>query len=349
LEFIWNFSSFSSFFLCLALPLYPFTSIPLENFPHHASRITHYVAHYGNIAPMSKTTDLHVHTLVSDGNATPLEMLHAAKESGLGTISFTDHDALGAYRHWGDVFAQANELGIGLVSGIELDSDYQDHEIHLLGYGFNLDDGPLNKHLGSTQRLRKEKVLLQLAIINRFFGRKVVDLEQVLFPLPSLRRTSNVERRTSGAMSVRDTLMKPHLVHAMLDQGLFSEYRAAAYWVSQNAQVPVVVPKLPLASAISLIRKAGGEAVLAHPGYLVKETDISLISFLEEFVPLGLAGLEVEYPYKGSSSFFPDLESEQLLIQQLRSLAEQFDLKTSRGSDAHSTEALRAFANRGPV
>jgi predicted metal-dependent phosphoesterase TrpH len=334
---------FQFFFFFFPLP--GFTSLPLYLYTSRklpSSRITHNVAHYGNIAPMSKTIDLHIHTLVSDGNATPLEMLSAAEGSGLATISFTDHDALGAYRHWGDVFAQAKELGIELVSGIELDSDYQDHEIHLLGYGFNLDDGPLNKHLDSTQRLRKEKVLLQLAIINRFFGSNVVDLEQVLFPLPSLRRTS-------GAMSVRDTLMKPHLVHAMLDQGLFSEYRAAAYWVSQNAQVPVVVPKLPLASAISLIRKAGGEAILAHPGYLVKETDISLISFLKEFVPLGLAGLEVEYPYMGSSPAFPDLESERRLINELHSLAERFELKETRGSDAHSTEALKAFANRGPV
>ena len=141
--------------------------------------------------------------------------------------------------------------------------------------------------------------------------------------------------------------MKPHLVHAMLDQGLFSEYRAAAYWLSQNAQVPVVVPKLPLASAIALIRNAGGEAVLAHPGYLARETAISLYSFLEEFVPLGLAGLEVDYPYFGTSPAFPDLRSERKLIGELRALAGQFDLKETRGSDAHDTEALKKFAGKG--
>ena len=274
---------------------------------------------------MSKTIDLHIHTLVSDGNATPLEMLSAAKELGLGTISFTDHDALGAYRHWGDVMARARELGMELISGIELDSDHRDHEIHLLGYGFDLDNGPLNRHLDLTRKLRKEKVSLQLAIINRFFGRQVVDPARVLIPF-------------------RDTLMKPHLVHALLDHGLFSDYRAAAYWVSQNAQVPVVVPKLPLASAISLIRSAGGEAVLAHPGYLVRETDISLISFLQEFVPLGLSGLEVDYPYLGSSPAFPDPASERAMIAELRALAAQFHLKTTRGSDAHDTKALKKFA-----
>ena len=112
-------------------------------------------------------------------------------------LSFCDHDALGAYRHFGDIFAQARDLGMDLVPGIELDTDYHDREVHLLGYGFNLNDGPLNKHLNSTQRLRKERVSLQLAIINRFFGRPVIDLEQLLFPHPSLprTRTSNFERQ----------------------------------------------------------------------------------------------------------------------------------------------------------
>lgn len=276
---------------------------------------------------MNKASDLHIHTLVSDGNATPHEMLSAAKELGLEQISFTDHDALGAYRHWGDLFAPAKELGIELISGIELDTDYQDHEIHLLGYGFNLDNGPLNKHLNLTQKLRKEKVSLQMAIINRFFGRRVVDTAKVL-------------------LADRDTLMKPHLIHAMLAQGMFSDYRAAAYWVSQNAQVAIVVPKLPLAAAMRMIRSAGGEAVLAHPGFLARETDISLISFLEEFVPLGLAGLEVDYPYLNTGPAFPDLESERKLIGELRALAVQFNLKTTRGSDAHDVGALKKFATQ---
>lgn len=274
---------------------------------------------------MTKTTDLHIHTLVSDGSATPLAMLAAAGELGLERISFTDHDALGAYRHWGDLFAAARGLGIELVSGIELDTNYKNREIHLLGYGFDLNAPALNKHLNQTNVLRKRKVQQQLAVINQYFGRKVVDSKKVFIPH-------------------RDTLMKPHLVHAMLEQGLFSEYREAAKWLTEIARVPVRIPKLPLGDAIGLIRASGGEAVLAHPGYLVKETDISLAALLEEFVPKGMAGLEIDYPYFGTSPAFPDLETEARLIEELRALAGQFNLKTTRGSDAHEVEALKKFA-----
>jgi predicted metal-dependent phosphoesterase TrpH len=282
-------------------------------------------------ALMNNKIDMHLHTLVSDGNTTPLAMLAAAKEAGLERISFTDHDALGAYRHWGDLFAQAKELGIELVSGIELDSDYQRREIHLLGYGVRIDDPALNRHLTANQRVRKQRVTQQLTIINQFFRRKVIDSKKIFLPN-------------------RDTLMKPHLVHVMLDQGLFPTYPEAAYWLSEIARIPLHVPKLPLADAIAMIRNAGGEAVLAHPGYMVRETDIVLASFLEEFVPLGLAGIEVDYPYyqeKEPSPLFPDLEAERKMIAELRPLAERFKLKETRGSDAHDTEALKAFAARG--
>ncbi|MCU0237431.1 MAG: PHP domain-containing protein [Acidobacteria bacterium] len=279
---------------------------------------------------MNSTIDLHLHTLVSDGVATPLEMLAAAKDAGVGTVSFTDHDALGAYRHWGDLFARAKELDIELISGIELDADFQRREVHLLGYGFRIDDPALNHHLTATQRVRKQRVRLQLAIINQFFKRKVVDSKKVFLPQ-------------------RDTLMKPHLVHAMIGQGLFADYRQAAGWLSEIARVQVHVPKLPLADAIAMIRNAGGEAVLAHPGYMVKETDISLLSFLEQFIPCGLAGMEVDYPYfqeKEPGPPFPDPASEQAMVAELRALAERFHLKATRGSDAHDVEALKAFAGR---
>jgi hypothetical protein len=280
---------------------------------------------------MTNKEDLHVHTLVSDGNATPRQMLKAAARAGLRRLSFCDHDALGAYRLFGDVFAEAAGLGIELVAGIELDSEYMGREVHLLGYGFDLDDGPLNAHLEITQRLRRERVVLQIGKVNAHFGRQVVDLDKVLQPTPS---------------TVRETLMKPHLVYALLAAGLFAEYREASRWLSQNARVDVEVPKLPFGAAVSLLRRAGGEAVLAHPGYMVRETTIPLAVFLEEFVPQGLTGIEVEYRYLQTSPDFPDADSEQRMVGEMAALAERFKLKTTRGSDAHDVETMVGFAKR---
>ncbi len=280
---------------------------------------------------MKSTIDLHLHTLVSDGICTPLEMLAAAQAAGLKRISFTDHDALGAYRHFGDLFAQASELGIELVSGIELDTSYRDEELHLLGFGFRLDDKALNERLRLVQGLRRQRILRQLEDINRYFGRKVVERKKVILPQ-------------------RDSLMKPHLVHAMLAEGLFPDYREAARWLSANAQVSIFVPKLPMAAGIRMIIDAGGEAILAHPGSIASETGIRLDEMFAELAQQGLAGIEIEYPYfqeKEPAPAFPDLEAERAMIEKLRDLADSFNLKATRGSDAHDTEALKKFAERG--
>jgi predicted metal-dependent phosphoesterase TrpH len=153
--------------------------------------------------------DMHIHTLVSDGEEEPLAMMQAARQLGLRRISFTDHDAIGAYRHFGDLFAVARDLRLELISGIELDSEFRGMEVHVLGYGFDLGDRALSDYLARNQALRRRKVQLQIEIVNRHFGRLVVDPERVFLPR-------------------RDTMMKPHLVHAMLALGLFDGYRAAA-------------------------------------------------------------------------------------------------------------------------
>jgi hypothetical protein len=278
---------------------------------------------------MGKTSDLHIHTLVSDGDAEPEALLLAAKEVGLKQLSFTDHDALGAYRHFGDIFIRAKELGLELIAGIELDTDYQNTEVHLLGYKINLNDEVLNAHLQKIQVLRKQRVLLQIELINQHFKKMVVDPSRVLIPH-------------------RDTLMKPHLINPMWKGNLkmFPEYTDAQQWLAENIRVPIVVPKLPLADGVIMIHNAGGEAVLAHPGYLIREKGISLELLISELIPLGLSGLEVDYPYMDTGRSFPDREAEQATISELRTIANRFNLKATRGTDAHSVENLVKLNNR---
>ena len=53
--------------------------------------------------------DLHLLTIVSDGTITPDDILACAKELHLEKISITDHDAIGAYTHFGEDIFQRSE------------------------------------------------------------------------------------------------------------------------------------------------------------------------------------------------------------------------------------------------
>jgi len=270
--------------------------------------------------------DLHLHTVVSDGTNTPEEMLLAARDLGLTRLSFTDHDAVGAFRHFTpDLIGHARSLGIELTTGIELDSDYLGREIHLLGYGIDPAAPGLNEYLDYTQGLRRQRVTEQIEGINGHFRRQVVDPAKVFLPN-------------------RDTLMKPHLVHAMLDQGLFPEYREAARWLSDHIRAKTFVPKLEVADAIRLIVAAGGQPVLAHPGYLVREAKLDLEAMLDLLIPAGLVGIEVWYRYFQTGPAFPDRESERSMIAILEETASRRHLLATRGSDAHDLAAMAAFS-----
>lgn len=276
-----------------------------------------------------QNSDLHLHTRVSDGQCDLLTMLNAAREAGLQRVSITDHDAVGAYRHFHpEPMSLARTMGLELITGIELDTDYQGREVHLLGYQIDIDDPALNAHLALTQGKRRQKVSLQIEAINAHFGRTIIDAPSVILP-------------------DRDTLMKPHLVHGLLQTGEWgTDYKAAQAWLTENIKVPVDVPKLPIAQAINLIHGAGGQAVLAHPGFLSVEQGLQLEPLLRELKVWGLDGVEVEYAYCGSSKSFPDPESEAAIISELRGLARQFGLFTTRGSDAHEPQRIKDFAVR---
>ncbi len=274
-------------------------------------------------------TDLHIHTRVSDGTADAITMLKAAQKAGVQQVSITDHDAVGAYRHFHpDLFGLARSIGLDLISGIELDTDYLGLEVHLLGYGIDIDASELNEHLTLTQGRRRERVTRQIEAVNAHFGRIVIDPKQVILP-------------------ERDTLMKPHLVHGLLETGLWgNDYREAQKWLSTTINVGIEVPKLPINRAIALVHAAGGRAVLAHPGFLSAEHGLNLEQIFSDLTKFGLDGVEVEYAYAGASKFFPDRCSETAVIENIRNLANRFSLFCTRGSDAHDPERLIEFANR---
>ncbi|HEY4492555.1 MAG TPA: PHP domain-containing protein, partial [Acidobacteriota bacterium] len=240
--------------------------------------------------------DFHMHTLLSDGTPSPSELVEACLNLGLQEISITDHDSLGSYP---EVFALIKNTSLRIIPGAELDCTLGDLEIHMLGLGLDIDNAALNDHLSQIQAARKKRAWEQAEAINRFYGRNVVDL-------------ANISSRCQ-------TFMNPHLIHAMIDQGLFDQYeppdryKQAQQWMKKNITAQTVLRKPTVEKMISMIHAAGGTAVLAHPGYYMNGYDITgMVAALKE---MGMDGLEVTYPYcQEGSREFPTRRHEQEAI-----------------------------------
>src|SRR4051794_4422019 len=78
--------------------------------------------------------DLHTHSTASDGNLAPADLVHQASVRGLSVLGLTDHDTTIGLA---EAEAAGERLGVRIVRGIELSTDVEDGEIHILGYGID--------------------------------------------------------------------------------------------------------------------------------------------------------------------------------------------------------------------
>lgn len=82
-----------------------------------------------------KTIDLHIHTTISDGTYTPIELVNYAVKKKLSAIAITDHDTMNGIEEAAD-YIQKNKLPLELIPGMEVStrSSSSFFEIHILAY-----------------------------------------------------------------------------------------------------------------------------------------------------------------------------------------------------------------------
>ena len=78
--------------------------------------------------------DFHMHTIESDGDYTPTEIVIIAKESNVDIISITDHKTVSGVE---EAIKAGEWLGVKVIPGIELSTRYNGKKVHILGYFTN--------------------------------------------------------------------------------------------------------------------------------------------------------------------------------------------------------------------
>lgn len=239
--------------------------------------------------------DLHTHSTASDGARSPRDVASAARAAGLAAFALTDHDTIAGLA---DARAAGAEVGIRLVAGVELSAVEGELETHILGL-----------HLSDLTELEHRLVTLREMRVNR--ATRIVERLNVLGV--GVTFDAVLQQAAGGAVG------RPHVARALIAGGWAGDFREAFDRYLGNGK-PAFVPKehLPLAEAIGIIHRAGGLAVLAHPGQLGTRERIAAL------VSAGLDGLEVLHPGHNWDD-----------SQRLDALAVEFDLVRSGGSDWH--------------
>jgi len=239
--------------------------------------------------------DLHAHSTASDGSRLPAEVVREAKKAGLAALALTDHDTIDGIA---EAVATGRELGVRVVPGVELSAVEGDVETHILGL-----------HLSDTREM--ESRLVALREMRRTRAERIVTRLNELGV--RIEFSSVLDQSAGGAIG------RPHVARALIAEGWAVDFRDAFERYLGNGK-PAYVGKdrLAIVDAISLIHRAGGLAILAHPAHGGTRDRIAM------FAQHGMDGVEVRHPSHSAED-----------IARLMALVEHFSLVPSGGSDWH--------------
>jgi hypothetical protein len=105
----------------------------------------------GEPVPDVVRIDLHLHSSVSDGDDPPELLVRRLADAGVCWAALTDHNDLAGQERFRRA---AQEQGIHVVSGLEMDVQSSAGPLHLLAYGFDPGDQALVQTLRAVRRPR---------------------------------------------------------------------------------------------------------------------------------------------------------------------------------------------------
>lgn len=246
--------------------------------------------------------DLHVHSSCSDGSLSPEEVVELAKEAGLTYFALTDHDTV---KGVGQAIKHAQKIGgINVIAGAELSCYTKDREVHVLGLNINYEDKNLIQELANLETARNRR--------NEQMVQKFVDAG---IPM-------TIEELKHGDSS--SVITRAHFARLLVEKG-FVKDKAEAFdkYIGIHCPFYLPKPKVTPEHVISLIKSAGGKAILAHP-FSYKYSKSEVEQLIDRLIPEGLDGIECYYSTYDEGQ-----------ISELRSIAFRKNLIVSGGSDFH--------------
>ncbi len=242
--------------------------------------------------------DLHCHTIRSDGNDTPKELIGLAARAGLKAVAITDHDIdppinIEDNNNTVDIRQYARSLGLRLVLGYEFSCDTDVDDVHILGYELDWGDPLVKKEVERARQSKADayKELCRVLTANNM----PVDYEKELLTY----KDSRGNFRSRSPFEVQ----KKHIFELMANKGYVPSWDKAKLMVRDDPDLNIRREKISPLEAIDLIHQCKGLAVLAHP-YLIDGTvrsrimgEMSRDLYIQKLLDRGLDGIESCYTY----------------------------------------------------
>lgn len=248
-------------------------------------------------------SDLHIHTLYSDGVFSPEKIVDTAIDVGLQAIALTDHDNILSYQVAKDYLKETQrEDRLEIIRGIEVNTLYKNNEVHILGYFMDVENKDFQNLLKVQQQARIKQTKEIISLLAKKEGIKL--------------KFEDIKKQVAEGGSIG----RPHIAKAITNAGgTNSVIDAYAKYIHDDSPVYVQRKTVSPHDAVEIIYDAGGIPVIAHP----HDLDIAE-NLIKELMLYGLRGIEA-YHRKHSPA----------CVEYFSSMAEELGLIVTGGSDFH--------------
>jgi len=251
-------------------------------------------------------SDFHIHTNYSDGVFSPEKIVDLAIDVGLEVISLTDHDNVLSYKVAQNHLEKLKSEGkktLEVIQGIEVNTLYKNHEIHILGYFMDVENSDFKNLIKIQQDARVEQTHEIISLLSKKEGISV--------------RFEDIQSQVAPGGSIG----RPHLAKAITNAGGTNNVMEAyAKYINDRSSVYVQRKTVTPQDAVEIIYDAGGIPVIAHPHDLVIAEEL-----IKKLMHFGLRGIEA-YHRKHSPA----------IVEYFSSMAEELGLIVTGGSDFHA-------------
>lgn len=249
--------------------------------------------------------DLHTHTLYSDGQYSPDEVIDMAQKSNISDIAITDHDTVLGLNNID--FSHHPEINI--IPGVEISVKVKKGRMHILGLDIDY-HSPLLLNFLKTMKDNNKSNLHNIIEYLKSIGIKFnqSDIDKIFASQGNIGRPDVAKLLIrDGYASDVDDAFKKYLIEAF--DMVKDKYKGYTY-----------------KDVLKVIRDANGVSILAHPNSLqLSNEDFEVL--LTKMIDCGLQGLEVYHPN------MTDTEREFYM-----EMVKKYKLLYSAGSDFHGEE-----------
>ena len=253
-------------------------------------------------------SDLHIHTLYSDGVFSPEKIVDTAIDVGLRVIALTDHDNVLSYPVAKDYLKKTNrDDKLEIIQGIEVNTLYKNYEVHILGYFMDVNNSDFQNMLKIQQQARIKQTKEIINLLSKKEGIKI--------------KFEDIKKQVAEGGSIG----RPHIAKAITNAGgTSSVIEAYSKYIHDDSPVYVQRKTVSPQDAVEIIYDAGGVPVIAHPHDIDIAEDL-----IKELMQYGLRGIEA-YHRKHSPA----------CVEYFSSMAEELGLIVTGGSDFHAPNIM---------